>query len=195
MSQHDQDERDRRYEERFERYRNALVALLKRLGRTKEEAEDIAQKILFEVWGRAEKIAQFAEWSFLKKAAYQRNKNFLRDDNAGVRGKTGAIPEKDILEHRTQSVEQRLIKDEEQRRFQERFNAVFRQLPSETRQILALRQRGKSSTEIGETLELHPTAVRSRLSRASERFREELGTPPPGVDWLEIPGENDDHRE
>lgn len=188
MSQH---ERERDYEERFERYRRALIGFLMKFGRTRQEAEDITQTILSGVWRRAGGIARFAEWSYLQRAAYARNQNHLRNENAGVRGRSDPIPAKGVGADERDSAEQSLIEKEERTRFQQRFNALYRELPEETRIAIALHFRGKTSNEIGELLGADPTAVRSRLSRAFKRLREQLGEPPSEVTWLEIPGENE----
>ena len=43
--------------------------------------------------------------------------------------------------------------------------------------------------EIAKTLDLHPTAVRSRQSRAAKHLRERVGVPPAGVTWAELIGD------
>ena len=53
---------------------------------------------------------------------------------------------------------------------------ALRRLPAEDRVVVAMRyELGLSSSEIGRATGLSPTGVRSRLARALERLRKDLG--------------------
>jgi len=86
------------------------------------------------------------------------------------------------------NVEDSVIQKIDGERCLPRLAEVMNELPQETQLAIALRRGGYKGKEIAKKLGLTHAAVRTRLSRANEFFRERLGEPPAGVKWLDIAG-------
>ncbi|HEV7766112.1 MAG TPA: sigma-70 family RNA polymerase sigma factor [Thermoanaerobaculia bacterium] len=184
-----------RIDELYARYRKPLIGRLIGFGQREDEAADIAQETLIATWKRLEHIPPDREWPYLVTAAF----NLARKRH--TRGKvprhgggklTNLEDEHDAVD-KSPSIESDLIEGEEIRRFRAAFSAAMAELPPETRQAFALRRRGLESKEIAELLGLNEHAVRSRVTRACRILRRRL-SPPPGVPWTELLGDDDDHE-
>ena len=175
-----------------ELYAKYFKRLIRALGGT-PDADDIAQEAMIARWKRAEDPEN--DWAYLVASA--RNAAKKRATRANVPRHGGGLltqleDEQDAHDE-TRSAEANLIRQQEIARFRADFNAVMAELSPDTRQALVLRRRGLGSKEIAESLGLTDQAVRSRLSRAMSLLRERL-SPPPGVDWLDLLGDDDDHE-
>ena len=183
----------KRIEELYVKY----LGRLREMFRRDPDAEDIAQEALIRVWKRMEHVALDHEWAYLATTARSiANKRYTRA-NVPRRG-AGLLTQLDETEHDARhdapSVEEQLIEQQEIAAFRARFNAVLAEFTPDTQQCLVLAKRGYNSKEIAEHLGLTDQAVRSRLSRVRAVFRERLA-PPPGVNWIELLGDDDDHQD
>ena len=171
--------------ERFEelcRYRERLEHFLVHFGRSPEDARDLAQDVLIDTNKHIDRVPHGYEWAYLRVAA--RNHAI----NQATRTKVDATLAVEYADP-ARSAEERLIVEQESRRFRERFHAAFSELSADSQQVVVLRSRGFSGDEIAKSLDLHPTAVRSRQSRAAKHLRERVGVPPAGVTWAELIGD------
>lgn len=184
-----------RLDDLYARYLARLIRDLVHFGQSEEDARDFAQEALIATWKRIDDVSEGGEWFYLKIAAH--NIARKRADRANVpRHGAGLVrtPIENAGNERddTPSVERMLIEREEILSFRARFHAALDELSDDTRQCIVLKKRGLTSREIAETLGLSDLAVRSRLSRATTLIRERVGPPPPGVDWIDLLGENDE---
>ncbi|HYC90977.1 MAG TPA: sigma-70 family RNA polymerase sigma factor [Thermoanaerobaculia bacterium] len=183
----------KRIEELYAKYRDRLLRTFRRV----PDAEDIAQEALIRVWKRMEHVSLDHEWAYLATTARSiANKRFRRA-NVPRRG-AGLLTQLDETEHDTKhdapSVEEQLIEQQEIAAFRAHFNAVLAEFTPDTQQCLVLAKRGYNSKEIAKHLGLTDQAVRSRLSRMRAVFRERLD-PPPAVNWMDLLGDDDDHKD
>jgi RNA polymerase sigma factor (sigma-70 family) len=182
-----------RIEELYAKYLGRLLRTFHR----EPDVEDIAQEALIRVWKRMERGPLDHEWAYIATSARSViNKRYTRA-NVPRRGAGLLTPldeKKHDRKHDEPSVEQQLIDEQEIAAFRASFNAVLAELSPDTRQCLVLARRGLGSKEIARLLGLTDLAVRSRLSRARAVLRERLA-PPPDVNWIELPGDDDDHKD
>jgi RNA polymerase sigma factor (sigma-70 family) len=173
------------------RHRDRLVRDLERFGRSRQDAQDLAQEALMYTWTRIDNVKPGAEWVYVRTAARHRAINQATRNPVEVSFDEAHCPEAD----EEPTVEQRLIARQERARFREQFDAAQNELPQETRLCVVLRRRGSSYKQIASLLRTSVAAVQSRLHRAIEHFRERVGVPPEGIHWLELAGENDHDHE
>jgi RNA polymerase sigma factor (sigma-70 family) len=171
-------------EDRFERYRRALVAEVVRFGRGEQDAHDVVQEVMIATLKHADRVPPGAEWAYLKTAA------FRRAINQATRPRSDAPPGYGREAEEPPSAEAMLIAEEERRRFRHEFKRVFDSFPPLTQQIFILRSRGLGFDDVAKKLGITSTNARTRFSRSAQILREELGTPPDGA---ELPG--DDHEQ
>ena len=179
---------DDRYEKLDQCYRERLVRHLMRYGRQRQEAEDIAQRALMNTWRKLDSVEPTLEWAYLLTAANHIAYNDYRKANSRKAG-GGQVVSFESVEQSTADprvqVENHAIAGIDVR-------AIMNDLPPDTRKAVFLRHQGFTSNQIGRTLGLSPTNVRTKLHRAEALFRERLGSPPPGVKWLDLAGEHHD---
>jgi RNA polymerase sigma factor (sigma-70 family) len=182
---------DDRYEKLDRCYRERLVRHLMRFGRQRQEAEDIAQRALMNTWLRLDSVDPRLEWAYLLTAA----NNIARTEHHREARQPVSLDsiDENTADPRVQ-VENRAIARVEVQRLQRAVRAVMNALPPETREAIVLRRLEYTSKEIARKLGLSPINVRTKLHRAEALFRERLGTPPPGVRWLDLAGEHDDDQ-
>lgn len=182
-----------RIEELYAKYWGRLLRTFRR----EADVEDIAQEALIRVWRRLERGSSLDhEWPYIATAARSVVNRRYERANVPRRGAGLLTPldeKKHDRTHDEPSVEQQLIEQQEIAAFRASFNAVLAELTPDTQQCLLLAKRGLGSKEIARHLDLTELAVRSRLSRARAVFRERL-TPPPGVEWIDLLGDDDDHE-
>ena len=170
------------------RYKQRLVRFVMGMGRLEQDAQDIVQIVITRTCAKIDTVPAGSEWTYLRVAAHNET------INQATRTRT-ADPLDEVtkpLRDERRSPEDELIAREERARFQKSFNATMAGLSPETQQILYMRRRGMTNDEIAESLRLHPTAVRSRFSRAAKQLRESVGNPPAGMRWFELLGDDDD---
>lgn len=179
-----------RADEVVDRYLTPLIWSLVRFGQTEEDAREIAQEALWTLCQRLDRIAPGKERAYLWVTAY----NLARD--RAQQGPADMTPLENIAEPPDErpSAEATVIERQEIRRFREQFNAALATLSQDTRQCLVLRGRGYGSKQIAATLGLEDAAVRSRLSRAMNAIRKQVGEPPAGIEWFKLLGDDDDHE-
>ena len=185
---------DERFREFCERWRDELVAYLKR-SKWRERAEDIAHETLMKV--RDHEIDQRAEWTYLRTASIRVAINQDREEDAVKRGGGETVSVETVAEPERQEAlapDERAIASIELQRLRKKLGVVMNALSPETPQIIALRHSGHTSKEIARLLGLTHSNVRTLLMRAEELFRHHLGQPPAGVRWLDIAGEDHDHE-
>lgn len=184
------DEGTRRFIRLCDEHGERLVRDIMRQGWPEQDARDIAQEALIATWKHIGNVNPGAEWVYAKVAAHRLALNSLERDRE--RGHA-AIDER-LLARQT-SVETRLIHEQEAERFRKHVRATVDTFSPETQLYLALRRRGMSPKEIAARLGVSSDTIRSALKRAFARLRERVGPPPPGVEWAELTGENDDDHQ
>jgi len=169
-----------RFDEFCERHRDRLVRRLER--RCGDDAEDVAHQALLRVWKRFDSIAPGAEWVYVLTTAHNiANTMYQRARSTEV------LDEAKDARHSGPSAEQELLAKD----FNAGFAAAMKELPPLTQHALVLRRRGFSSKQIAEHLGINSDqAVRTRLSRAYEALAKSLGTPPDGVPWSQLLGDD-----
>jgi RNA polymerase sigma factor (sigma-70 family) len=172
---------NKRFDDLYQRF-DKLVAYVRRIGRPEEDARDLAQNAMIETWKRMDNIAPGAEWPYAQRVASS------RAINQAKRTRKSEVLDEETKDEAMSSEDSLLARE-----FQRRFREVFSELPRITQDIFVLRRRGMTFEQIAGQLRIEPTAARSRASRAMPIFRERLGDPPPGVEWLEF-GDDDDHE-
>lgn len=191
-------DRNRRYDELCAKYTKRLIAALVGFGRTPQDAADIAQEVLVEMWKHIDNVKPGAEWPYLKTAAFRRGRNQVRHGNALRRGGGNNVSLEAVggaIRDESASTEKRLIDNEESRRFSRDFHTAMSELPQETQLCVVLRSRGYGPNEIAKHLGTTSDVVRSRLKRAFKYLREHVAAPPHDVKWTEFSVENDDDHE
>jgi RNA polymerase sigma factor (sigma-70 family) len=181
---------NRRFDDLCDRYTERLVRDLVRFGCLDQDAREIAQEALFATWQKLHTIRPGAEWAYVRTAAHRLAIN--RATRGGDRTNVPLEALGGAPRDKSESVEERLIRSEQNEQFQRQFNAAVEELPQETMLVLVMRRRGYGPKEIATHLGVHGTAVRSRLARAVKHLRERVDAPPQGLSWAELAGDNDD---
>lgn len=171
-----------RFDEFCERHRDRLVKRLER--RCGDDAEDIAHEAFLRVWKHLDSIAESpgAEWVYLWITA----NNIANRWNERAR-RFDPLDEKTDVRSNVPSAEGELLTQE----FNAHFAAAMSEFPALTRKALVRRRHGDSYDEIAADLGTTNQAVRTRVSRACATLAERLGTPPDGVPWSQLLGDND----
>lgn len=163
---------ERRFEELWEKYRERLVRVLMRFGRKEEDARDVVQDVLFATWRRLNSIAPEKEWWYLKTAVVNRAKRQYVQQTRPNQVSFEVVAEPETED---ETVEARLIRQEQLGEVERTFGAVFEGLSAETQLVFILSERGLSSRDIGRHLGMKDTAVRSRLMRANQQLDQRFG--------------------
>ena len=148
-------------------FKDKLYRMAKRLLVSTEEAEDATQEILLKLWSKNEAIATYAN---VEAFAMTMTKNFCLDRLKSKQASNLTLVHSNYGETGSGLQKQVEAKDS--------FNLVqkiMEELPQQQKMVLQLRDIEEYDLdEIGEMLDMQPTAVRVALSRARKLVREKL---------------------
>ena len=164
-----------------EAYQDRLVGILNHLVGDREAAEDLAQDVFLRIHrarDRYEPTAKFSTWLFriannLASNA-RRNRGRRRERQLPVQesGPMGARPAEKLLAEKSALMPSRLMARHEIR---DVVRAALESLGERQQMAVLLHKfEGMSYADIGATMDLSPSAVKSLLSRAREKLKEQL---------------------
>ena len=155
------------FEEVFRLFYAPLCGFANKLINSKDEAEDIVQEVLSNIWEQEstfENIAIFR--SYLYKAVRNKCANYLRANS--VRFK---YAEQYKEEEAEENILNQMIKEEVYRQLM----LSLEELPEQRRRIYLMYLEGVKGTEIAESLDLSIETVRTQIKRAKKTLKEKLG--------------------
>lgn len=186
----------------FLRYYRAVVAYFLRQGCSLEEARDLAQDVFVRVYKGWTDYRGESEWNFLMKTAHHVWLNELRWWGAKKRGEeiplppslTESMARNPLTNEAPSTQEEELIEQEEaeerRRRSQWLRDAILK-LPENLQRCLRHWLGGLKLREIAVVEGITLDAVKSRLNAARHLLRDDLEQEPEGLDWPEVPQEDD----
>ncbi|MCP4975882.1 MAG: sigma-70 family RNA polymerase sigma factor [Maribacter sp.] len=148
-------------------FKDKLFRLAKRLLVSREEAEDATQEILMKLWSKNEKIGNYKN---VEAFAMTMTKNFCLD-----RLKSKQASNLKLVHSNYGDDNASLQKQVETRDSLSWVEKIMEDLPEQQKMVLQLRDVEEYDfDEIGELLNMKPTAIRVTLSRARKTVREKL---------------------
>jgi RNA polymerase sigma-70 factor (ECF subfamily) len=168
-------EDEKQFEELYKFYPGVL-ALLRRLGFSHDEAEDLAQESFVRVFRRMKDYRGDARWAYLEKTVRRVAANAIRAKHTGKRH--AETVSDDVLATVPDSSVPLPDASLAQKEVVNRVREAVSQLKSTDRTILLLHLNGWSYDQIMEGLSISLSAVKSRLNTARGRLKELLGHDP-----------------
>ena len=148
-------------------FKDKLYRLSKRLLISSEEAEDATQEVLMKLWSKNSNIANYKN---VEAFAMTMTKNFCLD-----RLKSKQSSNLKLVHSNYEDGNTSLQKQMEARDSISWVEKIMEELPEQQKLVLQLRDVEEYDfKEIGDLLEMQPTAVRVALSRARKTVREKL---------------------
>lgn len=148
-------------------FRDKLYRMAKRLLVSREEAEDAVQEILMKLWSNSESISKYRS---IEAFAMTMTKNFCLD-----RLKSKQAGNLKLVHSNYQDESSSVQKRIEARDSVNWVEKIMDGLPEQQKMVLQLRDiEDYDYEEIGEMLDMKPTAIRVTLSRARKTVRQKL---------------------
>ena len=148
-------------------FRDKLYRMAKRLLVSREEAEDAVQEIMLKLWSNNESISKYRS---VEAFAMTMTKNFCLDRLKSKQTSNLKLVHSNYRDEST-SV-QKKVEAQDSVSWVER---IMDELPEQQKMVLQLRDiEDYDYEEIGEMLDMKPTAIRVTLSRARKTVREKL---------------------
>lgn len=148
-------------------FKDKLFRLAKRLLVSREEAEDATQEILMKLWSKNESIG---EYNNIEAFAMTMTKNFCLDRLKSKQASNLKLVHSNYGDDNTSLQKQVEAKDS-----LSWVEKIMEELPEQQKMVLQLRDVEEYDfDEIGELLNMKPTAIRVTLSRARKTVREKL---------------------
>lgn len=148
-------------------FRDKLYRMAKRLLVSREEAEDAVQEILMKLWSNNESISKYRS---IEAFAMTMTKNFCLDRLKSKQAGNLKLVHSNYRDEST-SV-QKKIEAKDSVNWVEK---IMDELPEQQKMVLQLRDiEDYDYDEIGEMLDMKPTAIRVTLSRARKAVRQKL---------------------
>ncbi|NKI32626.1 RNA polymerase sigma factor [Croceivirga thetidis] len=148
-------------------FRDKLYRMAKRLLVSREEAEDAVQEVLLKLWSNNESISKYRS---IEAFAMTMTKNFCLDRLKSKQAGNLKLVHSNYRDEST-SV-QKKIEAQDSVNWVEK---IMDELPEQQKMVLQLRDiEDYDYEEIGEMLDMKPTAIRVTLSRARKTVREKL---------------------
>ena len=148
-------------------FKDKLFRLAKRLLVSREEAEDATQEILMKLWSKNESIGKYNN---VEAFAMTMTKNFCLD-----RLKSKQASNLKLVHSNYGDDNASLQKQVEAKDSLSWVEKIMEELPEQQKMVLQLRDVEEYDfDEIGELLNMKPTAIRVALSRARKTVREKL---------------------
>ena len=148
-------------------FKDKLFRLAKRLLVSREEAEDATQEILMKLWSKNESIGKYNN---VEAFAMTMTKNFCLDRLKSKQASNLKLVHSNYSDDNTSLQKQVEAKDS-----LSWVEKIMEDLPEQQKMVLQLRDVEEYDfDEIGELLNMKPTAIRVTLSRARKTVREKL---------------------
>ena len=148
-------------------FKDKLFRLAKRLLVSREEAEDATQEILMKLWSKNESIGKYNN---VEAFAMTMTKNFCLDRLKSKQASNLKLVHSNYSDDSTSLQKQVEAKDS-----LSWVEKIMEELPEQQKMVLQLRDVEEYDfDEIGELLNMKPTAIRVTLSRARKTVREKL---------------------
>ncbi len=148
-------------------FKDKLYRMAKRLLVSREEAEDATQEILLKLWSKNDSIGTYKN---VEAFAMTMTKNFCLD-----RLKSKQAGNLKLVHSNYQEKGSLLDKQIEAKDSINWVQKIMEELPEQQKLVLQLRDVEEYDfDEIGEMLDMQPTAIRVALSRARKTIREKL---------------------
>jgi RNA polymerase sigma-70 factor (ECF subfamily) len=148
-------------------FKDKLFRLAKRLLVSREEAEDATQEVLMKLWSKNESIG---EYNNIEAFAMTMTKNFCLDRLKSKQASNLKLVHSNYGDDSTSLQKQVEAKDS-----LSWVEKIMEELPEQQKMVLQLRDVEEYDfDEIGELLNMKPTAIRVTLSRARKTVREKL---------------------
>ena len=148
-------------------FKDKLFRLAKRLLVSREEAEDATQEILMKLWSKNESIGKYNN---IEAFAMTMTKNFCLDRLKSKQASNLKLVHSNYSDDNTSLQKQVEAKDS-----LSWVEKIMEELPEQQKMVLQLRDVEEYDfDEIGELLNMKPTAIRVTLSRARKTVREKL---------------------
>jgi len=148
-------------------FKDKLFRLAKRLLVSREEAEDATQEILLKLWSKNESIGKYNN---VEAFAMTMTKNFCLDRLKSKQASNLKLVHSNYGDDNTSLQNQVEAKDS-----LSWVEKIMEELPEQQKMVLQLRDVEEYDfDEIGELLNMKPTAIRVTLSRARKTVREKL---------------------
>ncbi len=148
-------------------FKDKLYRLAKRLLVSKEEAEDATQEILMKLWSKNENIGNYNN---VEAFAMTMTKNFCLDRLKSKQAGNLKLVHSNYGDDSTSLQKQVEVRDS-----MGWVEKIMEELPEQQKMVLQLRDIEEYDfDEIGELLDMKPTAIRVALSRARKTVREKL---------------------
>ena len=148
-------------------FKDKLYRLAKRLLVSKEEAEDATQEILMKLWSKNENIGNYNN---VEAFAMTMTKNFCLDRLKSKQAGNLKLVHSNYGDDSTSLQKQVEVRDS-----MGWVEKIMEELPEQQKMVLQLRDVEEYDfDEIGELLDMKPTAIRVALSRARKTVREKL---------------------
>lgn len=148
-------------------FKDKLFRLAKRLLVSREEAEDATQEVLMKLWSKNESIGKYNN---IEAFAMTMTKNFCLDRLKSKQASNLKLVHSNYSDDNTSLQKQVEAKDS-----LSWVEKIMEELPEQQKMVLQLRDVEEYDfDEIGELLNMKPTAIRVTLSRARKTVREKL---------------------
>jgi len=148
-------------------FKDKLFRLAKRLLVSREEAEDATQEVLMKLWSKNESIDKYNN---IEAFAMTMTKNFCLDRLKSKQASNLKLVHSNYSDDNTSLQKQVEAKDS-----LSWVEKIMEDLPEQQKMVLQLRDVEEYDfDEIGELLNMKPTAIRVTLSRARKTVREKL---------------------
>ncbi|MBD0849062.1 RNA polymerase sigma factor [Maribacter arenosus] len=148
-------------------FKDKLYRLAKRLLVSKEEAEDATQEILMKLWSKNENIGNYNN---VEAFAMTMTKNFCLDRLKSKQAGNLKLVHSNYGDDSTSLQKQVEVRDS-----MGWVEKIMEELPEQQKMVLQLRDIEEYDfDEIGELLDMKPTAIRVALSRARKTVRKKL---------------------
>lgn len=148
-------------------FKDKLYRLAKRLLVSREEAEDATQEILMKLWSKNENIGNYNN---VEAFAMTMTKNFCLDRLKSKQAGNLKLVHSNYGDDTTSLQKQVEVRDS-----LGWVEKIMEELPEQQKMVLQLRDIEEYDfDEIGELLDMKPTAIRVALSRARKTVREKL---------------------
>ncbi len=148
-------------------FKDKLFRLAKRLLVSREEAEDATQEVLMKLWSKNESIGKYNN---VEAFAMTMTKNFCLDRLKSKQASNLKLVHSNYSDDNTSLQKQVEAKDS-----LSWVEKIMEELPEQQKMVLQLRDVEEYDfDEIGELLNMKPTAIRVTLSRARKTVREKL---------------------
>jgi RNA polymerase sigma-70 factor (ECF subfamily) len=149
-------------------YYASVTTLLRRLGFSREDAEDLTQEVFLRAYANQSDYRGESRWSYLESITRRVAVNNIRAQHAAKRSPSAVSVDLDSLPSPD-------VADPAINELRARLRAAVDELDPSVRAPIVLQLQGLSFSEIATTLRLTEATVKSRLHTARVRLRQRLG--------------------